>query len=45
MLNNQNSLKDDVYLMHYYCKLEEDLKGIYDKVMGNENVWKTTNNI
>jgi integrase/recombinase XerD len=29
-----HSLKGDVDLMHYNCQSEEDLKKIYDKVMG-----------
>ncbi len=40
-----HSLKGDVDLMHYNCQSEEDLKKIYDKVMNQEIVWKTTNNI
>jgi len=29
-----HSLNGDVDLMHYNCQSEEDLKLIYDKVMG-----------
>jgi integrase/recombinase XerD len=33
-----HSLKGDVDLMHYNCQSEEDLKKIYDKVMGENNI-------
>jgi len=33
-----HSLKGDVDLMHYNCQSEEDLKMIYDKVMGRDKV-------
>jgi hypothetical protein len=33
-----HSLKGDVDLMHYNCQSEEDLKKIYDKVMGQNKV-------
>ena len=33
-----HSLKGDVDLMHYNAQSEEDLKNIYDKVMGKINI-------
>jgi integrase/recombinase XerD len=33
-----HSLKGDVDLMHYNAQSEEDLKRIYDKVMGKEGI-------
>jgi hypothetical protein len=31
-----NSLKGEVHLMHYNAQSSEDLKMIYDKVMGED---------
>jgi integrase/recombinase XerD len=31
-----HSMRGDVDLMHYNCQSEEDLKKIYDKVMGSK---------